>query len=64
MHPTSSLDPLKIRTIITKLDAILVELDRANLGLPAVDIASAILKLEREGQRAAVVRNPTLRSTA
>lgn len=64
MHPTSSLDPQKIQTIIIKLDAILAELDKANLGLPAVDIASAILKLERVTQRAPVVQNQGLRSTA
>jgi hypothetical protein len=64
MHPTSPLDPHKIQTIITRLNAILAELDKANLGLPAVDIASAILKLEREGRRTPMVQNLTLRSTA
>lgn len=64
MHHKTSLDPQKIQAIISQLDAILTELDKANLGLPAVDIASAIIKLEREGRRAPVLRNPGLRSTA
>lgn len=64
MHSTSSLDPQKIQAIITQLDAVLAELDKANLGFPAIDIASAILKLERLAQPAPVVRNQGLRSTA
>ena len=64
MHHKPSLAPHRIQAIITRLDAILTELDKADLGLAAVDIASAILKLEREGQRAPMVHKPALRSTA
>lgn len=57
-------DLRQVQSLIHRLDAILVELDRARLSMPAVDVASAILKLQRYGQATPSVTAGPLRSTA
>ncbi|WP_157098824.1 hypothetical protein [Novosphingobium rosa] len=57
-------DPRQVQSLIAVLDGVLIELDRAQLGLAAVDVASAIIKLQRLHDPAPQPAIYTLRSTA
>lgn len=64
MSNTSILTQPQIQSLIARLDTILAELDAANLGMPAIDVASAITKLQRRCAPQPTPERGALRSTA
>ncbi|WP_206241726.1 hypothetical protein [Novosphingobium terrae] len=64
MYRANQPDPRQVQTLIATLDGVLAELDRAQLGLAAIDVASAIIKLQRLQDPAPQPAIYTLRSTA
>jgi hypothetical protein len=64
MHRTALPDPGQVQSLIATLDDVLTQLDRAELGLPAIDVASAIIKLQRLCDPSPQPALYTLRSTA